>query len=214
MTIVMLTVGLIVMSQRLRQTSSELSQLRREVGYLSSTSAGQIAAVRAPSDQPLTYRIRVRVPEDSGDYRVAYSSHLPKQSSTPMWYGAVPIPSGESLVTVRILEDPRDKRWKIATIVSSRQGTQWMSTALPPEHVTVFRGSHDVLSKGVGRETQAVGSEDSIRLLDERWLVGGSSLLLYGDRAPETDQIGVYAELQPDIGPLSSDDLRREVGLP
>ena len=202
MTIVMLTVGLIATSQRLRKTSSELGRLRREVGYLSSTSPGQIAAVRAPSDEPLTYRIRVRIPQGSGDYRVAYSSHLPKQSSNPMWYGAVPIPPGESLVTVRILEDPRDKRWKIATIVSSEQGNQRMATVLPPDHVAIFRGSHDVWSKGVGRETRAVGSDESIRVLDERWLVGGSALLLYGYRAPETDQIGVFAEMEPDRGPL------------
>ena len=42
----------------------------------------------------------------------------------------------------------------------------------------------------------------ALRLLDERWLVGEGGLLLYGDRPPERDQIGVYAELQPDTGPL------------
>lgn len=77
-----------------------------------------------------------------------------------------------------------------------------MATVLPPEHVDVFRGSHDVLSTGVGRETQSAERKQSIRLLDERWLVGEGGLLLYGDRAPENDQIGVYAELQPDLGPL------------
>ena len=61
-----------------------------------------------------------------------------------------------------------------------------MATVLPPEHVEIFRGSHEVVSTGVARETLAVSSTDSIRLLDERWLVGEGGLLLYGDRPPET----------------------------
>jgi hypothetical protein len=77
-----------------------------------------------------------------------------------------------------------------------------MATVLPSDHAGVFRGSHEVVSTGVGRETFAISSSKSIRLLDERWLVGEGSLLLYGDRAPEHDQIGIYAELQPDVGPL------------
>ena len=77
-----------------------------------------------------------------------------------------------------------------------------MATTLPPEQIQVFRGSHDALSTGVGRETLAVNASRSIRVLDERWLVGEGSLLLYGSRPPDRDQIGVYAELQPDDGPL------------
>jgi hypothetical protein len=73
---------------------------------------------------------------------------------------------------------------------------------LPAEHVDIFRGSHDVISTGIGRETLAADANQSIRLLDERWLVGEKALLLYGDRAPEEDQVGIYAELQPDVGPL------------
>jgi len=90
----------------------------------------------------------------------------------------------------------------MATIVGSSQSTKRMATVLPPDHVDVFRGSHEVVSTGVDRETLAVSTADSIRLLDERWLVGEGALLLYGDRAPEHDQVGVYVELQPDIGPL------------
>ena len=66
----------------------------------------------------------------------------------------------------------------------------------------MFRQSHDVISTGVGKTTVAVAKTESLRLVDERWLIGEAGLLLYGDRSPEQDQIGVYAELQPDIGPL------------
>lgn len=201
-TIIMLSLGLVVTSRRLRQRETELASMRKEFGYLKETDPGQIAAARAPSEQPLTYRLRVRIPDGSTDYRVAYSSHWPQQATAPMWYGAVPVPPGESIVTIQILEDPRDRRWKIATVVSAALGTKRMATALPPEHVEVFRGSHDVVSTGIGRETIAAASSQSIRLLDERWLVGETALLLYGDRAPGEDQIGVYAELQPDVGPL------------
>ncbi|MGI9472584.1 MAG: hypothetical protein ACR2NZ_13675 [Rubripirellula sp.] len=201
-TIAMLGVGLVMTAFRLRRSEQELARLRSESGYLAETNPGQIAAARAPSDQPLTYRIRVRVPENESRYRVAYSSLWPRRSTTPKWFGAVPVPPGESLITVRIQEDPRDKRWKIATVVGSRRGNQRMSTVLPADHVIAFRGSHDVISTGVGRETLALAATQRIRLLDERWLVGEGSLLLYGDRAPDNDQIGIYAELQPDVGPL------------
>jgi hypothetical protein len=77
-----------------------------------------------------------------------------------------------------------------------------MATVLPPDHVGVFRGSHEVISQGITRETRVVPSNETIRLLEERWLVGETALLLYGDRAPDEDQIGIYAELQPDVGPL------------
>jgi hypothetical protein len=201
-TMAMLAIGLAATSHRLHVAHQELERLRVETGYLAETEAGQIAAARAPSDQPLTYRIRVRVPAAASAFRVAYSSIWPASSTGPQWYWAVPVPPGESMVTIRIHEDPRDGRWKIATLVSSSQGNRRMATALPPDQVTVFRGSHDVVSTGIGRETFAVAASRSIRILDERWLVGEGSLLLYGDKPPERDQIGVYAELQPDVGPL------------
>lgn len=201
-TIVMLSVGLITTTLRLRDRESELGTMRKEFGYLSNTLPGQIAAARAPSELPLTYRIRVRVPDGEESYRMAYSSHWPKNSSGPLWFGAVPVPPGESIVTVQILEDPRDRRWKISASVAAAVGTRRMATVLPEDQVSIFRQSHDVISAGIGRETLAVASGESIRLLDERWLVGETSLLLYGDRAPQEDQVGVYAELQPDVGPL------------
>lgn len=201
-TLVILVVALIATNRRLRRSERELSLLRAEFGYLKPTEEGQIAAARAPSDQPLTYRLRVRVPSDATQYRVAYSSLWPRKSTRPQWYGAVPVQPGESIITVRILEDPRDRRWKISTLVGTASGTKRMATTLPEEHIAIFRGSHEVISTGIGRETAAVDATASIRLLDERWLVGEGSLLLYGDRPPDRDQIGVYAELQPDVGPL------------
>ncbi len=202
MTIVMLAVGLALNSYRLQDLRQEIKVLRIETGYLAKTAPVQIAAARAPSDQPLTYRVRVRVPDANTRFRVAYSSIWPQNSAGPQWFGAVPVPPGESIVTVRIQEDPRDSKWKIATLVGSKEGNRRMATTLPPDQIQVFRGSHDALSTGVGRETVAVDASRSIRVLDERWLVGEGSLLLYGDRPPDRDQIGVYAELQPDDGPL------------
>jgi hypothetical protein len=201
-TIAMLVVGLATTTLRLRRSEAELAGMRKEFGYLSNTLPGQIAAARAPGEQALTYRFRVRAPANREGYRVAYSSHWPQNSTGPQWFGAVPVPAGESLVTVQILEDPRDNRWKISTSVAATAGTRRMATVLPQEQVDIFRGSHEVLSMGVGRETHAVSANRSIRILDERWLVGETALLLYGDRAPDEDQIGVYAELQPDKGAL------------
>jgi hypothetical protein len=200
-TIVMLAVGLIATAARLRKADAELARLHRQLGYLAETNPGQIAAARAPSDQPLTYKVRLRVPPNC-KFRVTYSSMLPKDSSSPAWYGAVPVPAGESTLTIRVHEDPRDHQWKILAAISGDSGTRRMATVLPDRQTEIFRGAHEVVATGIGSETLAVQSNQSIRLLDERWLVGEGSLLLYGDRAPERDQIGIYAELQPDNGPL------------
>jgi hypothetical protein len=73
---------------------------------------------------------------------------------------------------------------------------------LPDRHVSLFCGNHEVVSAGVGRNTVTGRSGESIRLVDERWLAGEGALMLFGDRPPDRDQIGVYAELQPDSRPL------------
>ena len=199
--VVALAAGYFISQRRLHQAESELSRLRAETGYLSASDAEQIAAARAPSDQPLTYRFRVRVPE-TPKFRVAYSSVWEQDSAAPTWFAAVDLPPGESLVIVRVQEDPRDDRWKLTTLVQSDRGSKRVATALPEEHVKIFRGSHDAISMGVSRQTTKVAKDHSIRLLDERWVVGEGGLLLYGNQSPQRDQIGIYAELQPDIGPL------------
>lgn len=185
--------------------------MRSEHGYLGETGGDQIAATRMPSDQPLTYRLRVRVPESADTspgsrparFRVVYSSIWPADESNPRWYGAVPILAGESTVTLRIMRDPRDDRWKIAVIAQSEKQTKRMATTLSPKQIEVFRGSHDVISTGIPRrKTSTAICDQPMRVLDERWLVGEGSLMLYGDTGPREDQIGVYAELQPDRGPL------------
>lgn len=202
-TIAVLAMALGAMILRFRAAESELFKLRGEVGYLSPTPPELLAAVRVPTDEALTYRVRVRVPDNDLPYRFAYSSMWPAGSAGPAWFGAVPLTPGESVVTVTVAADPRDGRWKVSTRVGTLASTRRMATALPPEQSNIFRGSHEVLSTGIRRgQTVAVPPETSIRVLDERWLVGEGSLLLYGDRAPESDQIGIYAEVQPDTGPL------------
>lgn len=202
---------------RLRQAETELTRLRREVGSLYETPAGYLAAVRIAADTPLTYRFRVRTPvaDDSPSrwsspgppkthYRIAYSTILPRGRTQPQWYSAIAVPPGESVVTIQIAEDPRDERWKISTLVRNETASRRMGTVLPDEHTRLFRQSHDVVSTGLKRQdVVAMSPHESIRLLDERWLVGEQSLLLYGDKAPNEDQIGVYAELQSADKPLS-----------
>lgn len=201
MTIFALLIGLLVTVRRQSKMEQELATLRREAGYLGPSPVDQIAAIRITSDKPLTYRLRIRVP-DSPSYRIVYSSLLPRDAAHPEWFGAIQVPPGESVVTVRIAEDPRDERWKITTLVGAKVGTKRMATVLPDDHVRAFRGSHEVVSTGIRRETVVVDKSTPLRLLDERWLVGEGSLLLYGDRAPDRDQLGVYAELQLDEGTL------------
>ncbi|KAA5540540.1 hypothetical protein FYK55_20625 [Roseiconus nitratireducens] len=193
--------GYIVTLVRLRNVQAELAVLRQETGYLEPTPDGTIAAVRLTSDQPMTYRLRVRVPQ-SPPYRIAYSSVWPTDASAPRWFAAVPVPPGESVVVVRVLNDPRDGRWKITTLRRAPSGTRRVATVLPAEHIAKFRGSHDWLSTGVTRSTASFPGGESLRILDERILAGEGATMLYGDKPPDQDMVGVYAELQPDVGPL------------
>ncbi|MDC0279108.1 hypothetical protein OAL43_02770 [bacterium] len=196
-----LGIALVSLSYRLADRESELAKMRQEYGYLAESKVGQIAAARSPSEQPLTYRLRIRVPakEDGfvSGYRIAYSSLWEAGKTEPTWYAALPVPAGESLVTIKIHEDPRDDRWKISAVVSSSAGTKRMATVLPATHEEVFRASHDVISTGIGRQTAIAESGGSLRLLDDRWLLDGAPLVIDGVQAPRENQIGVYVELLP-----------------
>ncbi|MCC9603950.1 hypothetical protein LOC67_25645 [Stieleria sp. JC731] len=186
---------------RLREAEAELARLHREVGYIEPTREDQIAAVRLTSEEPMTYRIRIRVP-GGAKHRVVYSSVWPAGASGPSWYGAVPVSEGESVVLVRVMEDSRDDRWKIATLHQGEAGTRRIATVLPPDQVEIFRGSHDWLASGIPQTTTIRPLGQTIRLLDERVLVGEGAMMLYGDRPPNDDMIGIFAELQPDKGPI------------
>jgi hypothetical protein len=186
--------------RRMRIAESELKRLRVEIGFLESTHPDELAAVRVPADEPLMWQARVRVPAKQR-YRVAYSAVWRESTSRPDWFAAQQLPEGESVVTIRVMKDPRDDQWRISTIVRHSGGTQRIGTVLPDELSAVFRGSHDVFSGGIGKDTVVRPAGEKLRIFDERYF-SGSSLLLYGDRAPEADVVGVFAELQPDTGPL------------
>jgi hypothetical protein len=185
---------------RMRVAETELEKLRTEYGYLEPSEANEIAAVRVVVDEPLVWQARVRVPAKQR-YRVAYSAVWRASTSKPEWFAAQPIPEGESVVTVRVMKDPRDDQWRISTIVRHAGGVGRIGTVLPEDLNKVFRGSHDVVSSGIGRQTVHHQAGRALRIFDERYF-SGPSLLLYGDRAPEADVVGIFAELQPDIGPL------------
>ena len=202
--VVTLIVGLgfayVMNFRRMRLAESELRQLRNEVGYLETGLSSDAAAVRVASDEPLVWQARVRVPA-SPAYRVAYSAVWRASTQAPDWFAAQPIPPGESVVTIRVMKDPRDDKWRISTVVRHEKGTGRIGTVLAEDMRTVFRGSHDVISGGIGRQTAFVKGGEKLMLFNEKYF-SGESLLLYGDRAPSEDVVGVFAELQPDTGPL------------
>lgn len=186
---------------RLREVEAELARLRQETGYLEPSAENEIAAARLVSTEPMTYRLRVRVPQ-SQPYRLAYSSLWPDSHTGPKWFGAVQVAPGESSVIVRILRDPRDDRWKIAALCQGIDGTRRMATVLSDDQIKIFRGSHDWLRSGVDQKTATRPVGRSLRILDERVLVGDGAMMLYGDSPPAQDMVGVFAELQPDVGSI------------
>lgn len=195
-----LAVAFVLNFNRMKNAETALEQLRKEVGYLGPSEEDEVAAVRIASDEPLVWQTRVRIPAKHR-YRVAYSAVWRQATSKPDWFAAQPVPEGESVITLRVMKDPRDDKWRISTIVRHENGVGRIGTVLPDDVSVVFRGSHDVVSGGIGRQTVLRPLGEPVRLLDERYF-SGASLLLYGDRAPEADIIGIFAELQPDIGPL------------
>ncbi|MEL6104835.1 MAG: hypothetical protein AAFU85_02305 [Planctomycetota bacterium] len=199
-TIIAMACALTVTVRRLRSAESELEFLREEVGYLGETNNNQIAAVRALVYEPLTYQFRVRVPEGP-DYRLAYSSLWPSDASEPEWFGGLKVPAGESTVIVRVLKDPRDDRWKIAAICRSELGTRRIGTTLPDDHTQLFRSPQDWSNSGVSRIAQVADVGDSIRLLENR-IIRGEEALMFGARPKGQDAVGVFAQLEPDSGPL------------
>ncbi len=186
--------------RRMRTAEYELQQLRAEIGYLEASDTDQIAAVRVASEEPLVWQARVRIPKNKR-YRVAYSAIWNAATNKPDWFAAQPVPEGESLVTVRVMKDPRDDQWRISTSIRHADGTGRIGTVLPDEISKVFRNSHSTLIGGVGKQTVLRPAIESIRLFEDRY-ISGTGLLLYGDRPPPTDVIGIFAELQPDIGTL------------
>ncbi len=88
-------------------------------------------------------------------------------------------------------------------MIRHADGVSRIATALPDEISSVFRGSHDVISAGVGRQTVTRPGGDPLRIIDERFFAG-NSMLLYGDRGPSEDLVGVFVELQVDKGPLGA----------
>lgn len=187
---------------RMRTAESELAKLRDEVGYLQPSDVGEVAAVRVLADQPLTWQARVRIPAGKS-YRMAYSGLWTAARQAPEWFAAHPMRPGESTIIVRVLKDPRDDRWKMSTIIRHADGVSRIATALPDEISSVFRGSHDVISAGVGRQTVTRPGGESLRIIDERFFAG-NSMLLYGDRGPSEDMVGVFVELQVDKRPLGA----------
>lgn len=187
---------------RMRTAEAELAKLRQEVGYLQPSESGELAAVRILVDEPLTWHARVRIPAGHS-YRLAYSALWAASTQSPDWFAAQPMRPGESTIIVRVMKDPRDDRWKMSTIIRHADGVSRIATALPDEISSVFRGSHDVISAGVGRQTLIRPGGEPVRIIDERFFAG-NSMLLYGDRGPNEDLVGVFVELQPDKGPLSS----------
>ena len=205
-----LAIGNVVTLRRLRVARVELDHLRVQTGYLSPQPADRAAAVRVPADEPLTYRFRVRVPRPASkwsapaggpEYRLMYSTVIAKNESTPRWYGGLAVSPGESFVTVRVAVDPRDDRWKVSMVVRSELGTRRIGSALPEPQVAIFRGSHDVISTGLGTQTEPLPVGGPLRLLDDRWLAGQGGALLYGDRPVKADQIGLYVQLQAMLPP-------------
>ncbi len=184
----------------MRTAEAELRQLRSEVGYLELSADDEVAVVRIAVDEPMVWQARVRVPT-TPPYRVAYSAVWHGATNKPDWFAAQPLPPGESVVTIRVQKDPRDDQWRISTIVRHADRVGRIGTVLPDEISSVFRGSHDVISGSVGKQTVTRAAGQTIRLFDERYF-SGTGLLLYGDRAPDSEVVGVFAELQPDIGPL------------
>lgn len=192
----------VVTTQRLRKVTAERDRLRQELGALSIDNPSQIAVIRVPGDEPLTWRYRVYVPAGMR-YRFLFATHLKAKSLVPSWAGAIVVPEGESTLRLRIFRDPRDDFWKLLVQSQDAKSVQGATAELTVEQIELFQASPSSLNQGVEYSTVALAAGDSLRVVDERWYTRERGLLLYGDKPEETDVEGIFGELQPDDGPLN-----------
>ena len=192
----------IVTTQRLRTVTAERDRLRQELGALSIENPSQIAVIRVPGDEPLTWRYRVYVPEDKR-YRFLFATHLKAKSAAPSWAGAIVVPEGESTLRLKIFRDPRDDFWKLLVQSQNAKAVQGATSELTVEQIELFQASPSSLDQGVEHATVAIPAGESLRVVDERWYTQERGLVLYGDKPEETDVEGIFGELQPDDGPLN-----------
>jgi hypothetical protein len=198
-----LVVGTVAMShlwtsRQLHRARAELESMRSEVGYLNIRDEAQLAVARVPDDEPLVWRFRIHNPQNNR-MRLAYSTRWLSGSVRPDWYSFAAIPAGESLITARVAADPRDSLWKISVIIRQGNSETRLATELPESQVPIFRGSHHAISTGeVETRTLQRPPQRPIKLLEDKWLVDESPMVLFGQRPPDTDVIGVFLEIQPD----------------
>ncbi len=198
MAIVSLVATNVWLNYRLRATRTELTKLRSEVGYLHIDDEQRFAAARIPDDDPLTWRFRVYVPEQTR-CRLAYTTRWLAGKATPDWYSYLAIPVGESQIIATIQTDPRDGLWKVSAMVRHDGTTVRSATFLPEEQIEVFRTPQQAISNAkVGTATVQTETTKPLRLLEDKLLVGEGGLVLYGARAPDSDTLGMFLEIQPD----------------
>ncbi len=183
---------------RLQKAEGELRKLYAEVGHLDIQDHTKVAASRIPDDTPLLWQFRVYVPQNE-KCRVAYSTRWFADASRPDWYSFIAVPAGESVVTTRIGSDERDGAWKISTSVRQNTNVSRSTTVLPDDQVTIFKQHRHAISSGqVGAETVQTNRQETLKLLEDKWILGESAIPLFGERPPVNDIVGVFLELQPD----------------
>lgn len=192
----------VVTTQRLRKVTAERDRLRQELGALTIDNPSQIAVIRVPGGEPLTWRYRVYVPAGKR-YRFLFATHLKAKRLAPSWAGAIVVPEGESTLRLRIFRDPRDDFWKLLVQSQDAKSVQGATSELTVEQIELFQASPSGLNQGVEYSTVAIAAGESLRVVDERWYTRERGLLLYGDKPEETDVEGIFGELQPDDGPLN-----------
>ena len=195
LTLVVLAVSHWWTSIRLFHAENEVRRLRAEVGFISEPDTSKLAAIRVPSDQPLTWKVRVRTPSLQ-PYQIAFGTLWPGGATAPEWHSSVVLDEGESLITLRLMEDPRDERWKIVAIVTQDGTVRRASAPLDDRQTAVFRGSHNTIRGGIQSEV-ALPAGQGVRVIEDKWFTGEGGLLLFGESMPDDDIDGVFAELMP-----------------
>lgn len=188
--------------RRLRRAEAERDALRNQVGYLNVADASVLAAVQIATTEPLVWKYRVQVPA-RGRFRFAYGTKWPAERGRPRWISAVSMPPGESIVLVRVMQDPRDAVWKLVCLLQQGEMTLRQATPLSARQTELFRSSTDTFRVGVGQETQTASEDETLMVIDQRWLAGESGLLMYGAGPPEADVDGIFGALQADEGALN-----------
>jgi|GEM_PF-6900970 len=182
-------------SQQLAHTRRELQQLRYSTAQLDPLQRDQIGLARVPLDEPDRWQLRLWLPEGRG-YELQASTLWLAGAAEPDWQPVLALPQGASLLTCSLTRTPDNRRWDLALVIRRGSNTTGRRLPLTEGQSQRFPSSGRYWVSQIESGPRYTNPAKPTALLLEH-LLSADGTMLYGDRPPDRDQVGVYLRLAP-----------------